>query len=178
MTEEEIKIEGFYKKYFSSSEKGFKITLDNMQELKKEGITTEQFLDYLCQKKGLLLHGSIHQVSDDKLVAKKGKVFAANKAAIAIMRSLYSNSDVNLQYPYFISDKNPFWIEMHAKADGKFTKKDTGFVYVINSDGFKNEPEGSWQFVKEAEEVDIIAVVETESGDFTYPVKIFNDYRP
>ena len=114
----------------------------------------------------------------DKLVAKNGKIFAANMAAIAIMRSLYSNSDVNLQYPYFISDKNPFWIEMHTKADGKFTKIDSGFVYIVNSDGFKNEPETSWQFVREADEVNIIAIIETESNDFVYPVKIFNYYNP
>ena len=152
-------------------------SLEIMRDLKKEGITTEEFLDYLCQKHGLLLHGSIHRIGRNKILAKNNKIFAANRSAIAIMRSLYSNSGVNLQYPYFISDKNPLVLEVHAREDGKFIKKDTGFVYIIDSDGFKNDPSGSWQFVKEGEGVDIVAVVETENDDCAYPVKIFKDFN-
>ncbi|MCX6719855.1 MAG: hypothetical protein NTV36_01995 [Candidatus Staskawiczbacteria bacterium] len=174
----ETKIEDFYQKYFNSKDQIAKITLGDLKEFKKESITTEQFLDYLCQKKGLLLHGSIHQIDIGKLTAKKGKIFAANKAVIAIMRSLHSNSDINLQYPYFISGKNPFWFEIHTKGDGKLTNKDKGFVYILNNDGFKNEPKGSWQFVKETEKIDIVAVIETENNDFTYSIKILNDYKP
>jgi len=54
--------------------------------------------------------------------------------------------------------------------------EDSGFVYIVKSEGFKNEPKGSWQFVKETEEIDFIAVVETENDDFTYSVEIFNDF--
>jgi hypothetical protein len=43
--DKKIKIEDFYKKYFGSGERGIKITLEMMLELKNEGITTEQFLD-------------------------------------------------------------------------------------------------------------------------------------
>jgi len=171
-----INIESFYKKYFGSNKKVVELPLKALRELKKEGVSTEQFLDYLCQKQGLLLHGSIHQAKNGKLTSKSNKIFASNKSAIAIMRSLYSNADVNLQYPYFIDDKNPLILKIHTPANGKFIKKDAGFVYVVKSDGFKNEPKGSWQFVKETEEVDFIAVVETENNDFTYSVEIFNDF--
>lgn len=177
MPEKEVNIESFYRKYFGSNEVGIKLPLKALRKLKKEGVTTEQFLDYLCQKKGLLLHGSIHQAKDGKLISKDNKIFASNKSAIAIMRSLYSNTDVNLEYPYFINDKNPLILKIHTRPNGTFIKKDTGFVYVVSGDGFKNEPQGYWQFIKETEEVDFIAVIETENDDFTYPVEIFNDFE-
>ena len=70
MSEKKIKIEGFYKKYFGSNKEVVKLPLKALQELKKEGITTEQFLDYLCQKQGLLLHGSIYEIKHDKITTK------------------------------------------------------------------------------------------------------------
>jgi len=170
-------VEGFYKKYFVSNEEGTRLSLKTLQELKEEGVTTEQFLDYLCQKQGLLLHGSIHQIENSKLTSKNNKIFATNKSAIAIERSLYSNVDVNLEYPYFINDENPLILKIHTPPNGKFTKKEMGFVYVVKSDGFENNPEGSWQFIREADEVDFIAIVETKDSDFTYPVEVFNDFK-
>lgn len=102
-----FKMEDFYKKHFKSSEeKVKKISLKDLQELKKVGVTTENFLDYLCQKHRLLLHGSIHKISGDKLKSSKRIIFASNKAAIAIMKSLYSGENVNLEYRYFITEKN------------------------------------------------------------------------
>lgn len=173
----EAKIESFFKKYFNQNKEIVKISLGTLRILKKDSIATEQFLDYLCQEKGLLLHGSIYWVKNGKLISENNGIFATNKAAIVIMRSLYSNEGVNLQYPYFISDKNPLKLGIHTRADGKFTKKNTGFVYILNGDGFKNEPKGSWQFLKETDKVDFIAVVETESNDFTYPVRVFDDFN-
>ena len=174
--EVEIKIEDFCKKYFGLKEKSKRLSSEVMQELKKEDITTEQFLDYLCQKQGLLLHGSIHEIKHGKIKSNYNKIFATNKGVIAIERSLYSNVGVNLQYPYFISKENPFVLKIHTKDDGKFIKKDKGFVYVLKNNGFKNDPKGSWQFVKESSEADFVAVIETHDKDFTYPVEIFNDF--
>ena len=166
-----LKMEDFYKRHFESSEeKVKKISLENLQELKEEGITTENFLDYLCQEHKLLLHGSIHKISGDKLKSSKKKIFASNKAAIAIMKSLYSGGNVNLEYPYFISEKRPLVLKIHIPPDGKLIKASKGFVYVVDGAGFKNSPKGSWQFVKKAEEVEFNAVVETEDNDFQYPV--------
>lgn len=154
-----------------------KISLEALRELKERGITTEKFLDYLCQQHGVLLHGSIYEISDDKLRSRLNKVFASNKSAIAIMRSIYSNVNVNLEYPYFITEKNPLALKVHTPSDGKFIKVNKGYVYIVNAAGLRNEPEKSWQFIKEVSEVDFIAVVEIESGDFKYPVKFFNDYK-
>ena len=82
--------------------------------------------------------------------------------------------------PYYIRFR-PFvyiWgsVQVHTK-NGKYVKKSRGFVYVLKSDGFKNDPEGSWQFVKESDEAQFIAVFETEEKDFNYPVEIFNDFK-
>lgn len=171
-------MEDFYKKYFETQTKGLrKISLDNLKELKKGGVSTEQFLDYLCQSHGFLLHGSIHEIHDDKLKSQYKKIFVANKSAIAIMRSVYSNIDVNLGYPYFIREDSPLELEIHTPPDGKFVSVDRGFVYIVDAIDFKNDPEGSWQFVKEEDEIKFHTVVETEKDDFKYPVKVYNDFE-
>jgi len=95
-----------FEKLENHEEKVKKISLKDLQELKKVGVTTENFLDYLCQEHRLLLHGSIHKISGDKLKSSKRIIFASNKAAIAIMKSLYSGENVNLEYRYFITEKN------------------------------------------------------------------------
>ncbi|MGE4554982.1 MAG: hypothetical protein AB7D02_02555 [Candidatus Paceibacterota bacterium] len=177
--EKEIKskIEDFVKKYFESEKEGVKrISLDAIKELKEKGITTEQLLDFLCQERGVLLHGSIYEIPEDKLKSRNKKIYATNKGAIAIMRSLYSNLNVCLEYPYHITEKKPLVLKIHTPPDGKFIKTERGFVYVVNKKGFKNRPRGSWQFIKKADEVEFIAVVETEEDDFKYPVKVLKDY--
>jgi len=73
-------MEDFYKKYFEMQVKGVrKISLDNLKELKERGLTTEQFLDYICQNHGFLLHGSIREIDGDKLKSQYKKIFVANK---------------------------------------------------------------------------------------------------
>lgn len=178
-TPEEV-MESFYKKFFDNPEKEVKrITLEQLQELKEQGITTENFLDYLCKTKGILLHGSIHEINEGKLKSDSGKIFAANKSAIAIMKSLYSNKvenqNINLEYPYSINADNPLILKIHTPPNGKFIHKKNGYIYIVNGDGFKNEPEGSWQFIKEAEEIEFSIVVETEDYDFKYPVELHDD---
>ncbi|MFH1253638.1 MAG: hypothetical protein V1664_04920 [Candidatus Uhrbacteria bacterium] len=167
----------FYEKFFSDSgTKGVKrISLEQLRELKEKGITIENFLDWLCQSKGLLLHGSIHEIAGEKLTSEQGKIFVSNRSAVAIMRSLYSNVGVNLQYPYFVTKDSPLILKVHTPTNKKFIKKENGFVYLVNSAGFKNEPEGSWQFVKEADGVEFDMVIETETADFKYPVEFFDD---
>ena len=152
-----------------------KFPLEILKELRGE-TSAEDFLGWLCQGNKFILHGSIHEVKGDKIISEKGKIFASNKSAIAIMRSLYSNSGVNLQYPYFIDENHPLKLEIHTK-NGEYIKKSRGFVYVLKPDGFKNNPKGSWQFVKESNESQFIAVFETEEKDFTYPVEVFNDFQ-
>ena len=176
MSEKELNIEKFYKNYFCIDKKDIKISLELLLKIKNAGISTEQFLDYLCQKHGFLLHGSIHEIKNGKIKLNYNKIFASDRAVVAIERSLYSNVGVNLQYPYFINEENPFVLKIHTKSDGKFIKKDKGFIYILDRNGFKNEPEGSWQFIKESREVNFIAVIETENNDFTYPVEFFNDF--
>lgn len=178
-TPEEL-MESFYKKFFDTPEQGVKrVSLTQLSELKEQGITTEKFLDYLCQQHGLLLHGSIHEINGNKLKASLRKIFAANKSAIAIMKSLYSNKaenqNINLEYPYSIDADNPLILKIHTPPNGKFIHKENGYIYIVNGDGFKNEPKGSWQFIKEAEEVEFSVVLETEDDDFKYPVELHDD---
>lgn len=174
--EADLVMDNFYRNYFESGEdKTKKITLEMLRNIKEKGITTENFLDYICKKNGLLMHGSIENISDDKLKSEEQRIYASNKSAIAIMRSLYSNLNVDLEYPYNINEQNPLILKVHTPPDGTFIKKDKGFIYIIKNDEFRNEPEGSWQFVSETREVKFIAAIETENDDFKYPVEFFND---
>lgn len=174
-TQEEV-MEDFYKKFSESGGDGVKkISLEQLRELKEKGITTESFLDYLCQKEEVLLHGSINEISDDKLRSGHKNIFASNKAAIAIMRSLYSNINVNLEYPYFFDKDNPLILKVHTPPNGKFISKENGYIYIVSSEGFQNEPKGSWQFIKEADEIPFNMIVETEKPDFKYPVEFYDD---
>ena len=175
--EKEKLMENFYQKYFETkTEKARKISLENLKEMKERGITTEQFLDYLCQKHGFLLHGSIHEIADSELKSRWKKIFATNKSAIAIMRSIYSNINVNLEYPYCIDENDPLILAIHTPPDGKFISVERGYIYVIDASGFKNDPEGSWQFIKESGKVGFRIIIETEKSDFRYPIKISNDF--
>ncbi len=83
--------------------------------------------------------------------------------------------NVNLGYPYFINEESPLVLQVHTPPDKKFIKTEKGFIYIVDGTGFKNEPEGSWQFIKETGEVEFGAVVETENDDFKYPVEFFDD---
>lgn len=169
-------MDNFYRKNFESGDDQVKrISLEILRSIKEKGITIENFLDYICKKHGLLMHGSIEDISDDELKSEEQRIYASNKSAIAIMRSLYSNLDVDLGYPYHINEENPLVLEVHTPPDGTFIKKDKGFIYIVKSDRFRNEPESSWQFVSETGKVKFIAVIETENEDFKYPVGFFND---
>lgn len=173
---DEVTMDSFYKEYFESDDtKIKKISLENLKELKEKGITTEKFLDFICQKYGMLLHGSVNDITDEKLKSHHGKIFASDKSAIAIMRSMYSNTNVNLEYPYHVTEENPLVLKVHTPSDNKFIKVDRGFVYVVDRAGFRNEPKGSWQYVKEGNEVIFSDVVETENDDFKYPVNFITN---
>ncbi len=171
-------MESFLKKFSDKDDQDVKrISTEQMKELKDKGISTEIFLDYLCQKHGYLLHGSIHEIPGNKLKSSQGKLFASNKSAIAIMKSLYSNINVNLSYPYFFDKDNPLVLKIHTPPNGKFISKENGFIYIINNSGFQNEPEGSWQFIKNNDEQEFTIILETEKDDFNYPVEVYEDLR-
>lgn len=149
------------------------ITLEDLRELKEQGITTEQFLNHVSAKCNYLFHGS--QENIDVLKSHQGKVFASDTAAIAIMRSVYSNKGAELIYPYIVDDAHPLAIKIKVAEDSDYISSDKGFVYCVDKNGFKNEPEGSWQYIKEDEDSDIMLSVETEKEDFGYPVEVIKE---
>lgn len=166
-------LEEFYRELiqrYKNGEEVFASLQDRSKlKLKKEGIRTETFLDYLSETHSLLLHGSIFRI-DGKLKSRDGLIYASNKAAIAIMRSLYSNVGVTLHYPYFIDEKNPLELEIVVPKGEIYEVKERGFVYVLKNDEFENTPKGSWQFIKETNSLDYLFAIETEKADFSYPV--------
>jgi len=168
-------LEKFYEKFFENNKNVEIISLEQMRGLKEKGINTELFLDYLCQKHNLLLHGSTHKLLGEELIPnREGKIFASNKAVVSIMKSLYFKKDASLEYPYFIDAD--FYLKIHVPSGRKFAAKKKGYIYVLDSQGFKNEPNGSWQFIVENSKVKVKVIIETERDDFQYIPEIIEDF--
>ena len=124
-------MEDFYRSLFSEPVKGVRrISSDQLEELRKKGISVEQFLNYLCQRDDVLLHGSIHEIAGDKLKSRNRKIFVTDEPAIAILDSIYSNSNVNLSHSYFITEQDPLELEILVPKEGKYVYKKEGLTYV------------------------------------------------
>ncbi len=166
-------LEEFYGELVQRYKDGEKIfvSLRDLSKLKEEGIRTETFLDYLSRTQSLLFHGSIFHI-EGMLKSRGGLIYASNRAAIAIMRSLYSNIGAKLRYPYFIDENSPLELEIVVPKGETYEIKERGFVYLLKNDRFKNTPKGSWQFIKETDSLDYLFAIETEKADFSYPVKV------
>jgi hypothetical protein len=143
-----------------------KLSLEDLIPLKLLGYSTEQLLETIVDR-GYLLHGSHEQL--DRLAAdENGALYAANNPAIAIIRGIVSNANgPGITYPLFIGDNNDLLVRIHNIRHD--TIKSTGYTYIIGKDGFRNEPAGSWQYVKHAP-AEIIASVEVDIFDFPYPL--------
>ena len=150
------------------------VSLEKLNNLKEQGISTEMFLDHLCKRHDKLLHGSIQEITEKKLRSNNGKIFSSNKSAIAILKSLHSNRGARLHYPYFIDENNSLILEIKTDLEIELIKKQKGFIYVLDKEDFVNDPEGSWQFVKK-DDANIQLIIETEENDFTYPVHVTNN---
>ncbi len=149
------------------------VSVRDMSQLKSAGYSTEDLLNYLSTHYQSLLHGSRTEISDDHLKQNgSGKVYGSDLAAIALMRAIVSNKGLKhpgLQYPYFIDEENPLEVKVHGINDDTIGQK--GFIYVLNQrDGFENNPEDSWQYVRTGQDVPIAAKIAVEKSDFTYPI--------
>lgn len=165
-------METFYRELVTlASEERPVISAAKLAELAEKGITAEEFLDYVSRSKGVLLHGSATEIEGD-LVSRNEKIFASDRSAIAIMRSIYTNQGAHLEYPYHISEANPLALRVVSDTGTEYKAGETGWVYLVESEGFENEPTGSWQYVKRSDSARVLAAVETSKKDFTYPVEI------
>jgi len=143
-----------------------------LRELKQRGCSAEDFLNYLVEKHNCLLHGSRKYIPEDFIKTNsKNEVYATDSGGIAILRAIISNKGLaypGLEYPYFISDKEPLEVRIHGIKDDTIGEK--GLVYIIpNREGFKNQPEGSWQYISSSNAC-FSAIIEVLKEDFKYPV--------
>lgn len=173
----DIFLDQFSKRHFESIKGEIPIvTLQDLKSLKEKGFTTEDWLNYIAKKHSVFFHGSVIRIAEEnKLKSGYGIIFAASDPAIAIMRSLYSNRGATLEYYYRITPQRPLSLVIHTKPDGNYINSDHGYIYVVNRDGFVNEPEGSWQWKFKGEQKDFLMAVETEREDFKYPVTVVRD---
>jgi len=178
--EQETLCDNFYEKNINNKqEKIKKISLNQLQELKEKWITTELFLDYLYQKHGILLHGSTDEIEWNTLKSRNNKIFATDKASVAILKSIYSNKGVNLEYPDQIDEKNPLYLKIHTQKNWDLISNEQWNICLIkNNNWFKKNPNRSWEYIKDQQETEFSIIIETEKSDFKYPVQVINDYRP
>ncbi|MCC7574777.1 hypothetical protein KO361_04255 [Candidatus Woesearchaeota archaeon] len=105
-------------------------------------------------------------------MSKAGNIYASNIASTAMMKAIISNEDLSfpgLEYSYFINKLNLLKIKIHGINNQ--TIGESGFVYVINNtQGFKNSPAYSWQYVSKEEKIPIAAIIPIQRKDFTYQI--------
>lgn len=141
--------------------------------LEKDGYTPETFFDYLTHQHDCLLHGSREYFTDKyiKPNIKDGILYATDAGSIAILKAIISNkwlSPPGLQYPHFISEKEPLEVRIHGIQ--KDTVGEKGLVYIIpKRDGFINDPCGSWQFKSDSKKR-FSAIIQVKREDFAYPI--------
>jgi hypothetical protein len=166
-------LEQFIKEHRLERKEGMSIvTVQDIKQLKSEGQSVENLLDYLNQAHQILLHGSQINITDEYLKPNSnGNVYGADKSAIAIMKAIISNRNLTgkgLSYPYCINKNNP--LEIHIHGINPKTISEEGFVYVIpDRKNFENNPKDSWQYVKKGI-VPIVAQIYISKEDFTYPI--------
>jgi hypothetical protein len=167
-------LEDFIKSYKLDRTSGITlVTTKDLTELKSQSHTVEELLQQLCTKNNTLLHGSRTDITDDYLQANsRGDIYSANFPAIALMRGILSNRGLTgkgLEYPYVINEKNPLIVKINGMHEQTIGEK--GFVYLLNNtEGFRNYPQGSWQYILNTEYAPISAKIEIEKSDFTYPI--------
>ena len=149
------------------------ISKNYLDGFKSKGYSWEYILNHILAKYGVLLHGSRVDISDDYIRPNiEGNVFAADLASIAILKAIFSNKGLinpGLQYGWFINEKKPLILKIHGIQE--YTIGSEGFIYIIpNRNGFRNEPEGSWQYVKKRTNVPYSLKIKVLREDFKYPI--------
>ncbi|MEK7463687.1 MAG: hypothetical protein AAB610_01000 [Patescibacteria group bacterium] len=166
-------LERFYM-LFSDKEE---ITLEDLSKLKEQGITTENFLDYLSEKYNFLFHGSRNNLSFSEQITSQGRgvLFASSDPAIAILKAIYLNNAKNLSYPMNVID-NRSNLVLTIEGPEEDTIGDTGYVYLIeNSEEFEKDANSNWQYSKKDQDgkgTKFVKKIQIEKSDFLYPVNI------
>lgn len=152
------------------------ITLEDLVEMKKKGISTEMFLDFLGQKNNYLFHGSRNDIPfAEQITSPSGNIFATDEPAIAILKALYLNNAKNLGYPMHLAkDKSNMKLVIDTPKENTIGER--GYIYIIsNSKDFKKDPNSNWQYLKQTGDddgVSFVKKIQVEKSDFKYPVNI------
>ena len=147
--------------------------MEQIDDLKKNGLSTEQALDYLVDTYNILLHGSRVNIENGIIRPNyEGEVFGADVASIAFISAIFSNRELvepGLSYPYNIDEDNPLVLKIHGLHKNTIGKE--GFIYLIeDKTGFVNDPKSSWQYIKTGSNVPFTEKIKVYREDFNYPI--------
>lgn len=147
--------------------------LDEYARLKSGGLATEDVLNEMVSRRGILLRGSVHDYADGLLRptdANDTRLYATNLACIALLNALFSkDGGPVLEYPFYIDGLHPMELKVHRINDA--TIRERGHVYFISDrSGFFRSPMGAWQYAKNCVAIPYAAKIEVVRKDFTYPV--------
>jgi len=145
-------LEEFVKDYKLNRKQG--ITVVNSQdiiELKSQGHSVEELLDYLNNSCQSLFHGSRADfepaIRPSALSREKSEMYKSDNAisatpfgAIALLKAILSNENANLSYPMDLYPDKRLVVDIEGLNEHTIGEK--GYVYVINNiRGFVNEIE-------------------------------------
>jgi hypothetical protein len=155
------------------------IRLADRQSLGIAHLDVEELLAEVIRSEPVLLHGTGAVVPRGTAlrlspgrsrhgVKRDVEAFATDLPGIAILKALFSNRNVVLQYPMVVSPATPLCLTI--KGWNPAAERQRGFVYLVEPrDKFQRERE-TWQWVTSEPDVLFGGSVEVERPDFKYGV--------
>jgi hypothetical protein len=136
----------------------------------------EGLLDALVKQHNVLLRGSGSAAPSGTpigLSPTSGWGYATDHAGIALLQALFSNQAPRhldkWAYPLFISRDHPLIVRVVNPRPG--FRRDRGYVYVLDREGFSNHPVPSWQWITTRRDRVVLGRLEVQRLDFHYPVE-------
>ncbi len=171
-------LEKFCQEHLKPKEDGLiRISLRDIESLKEQGISLEKLLAYLHTETGMLMHGSISQITDGSINSDQRRIFATNAPIIAILKSIFSNKSTNLKYSRNVPPVQQFSFEIHPNKGREYISVNHGYIYLVAPEGFQPALDSNYEFIANLSSVKILGVIETSNTDFTHDFKVVESVK-
>jgi len=166
-------LENFCKEYLKPKEDGLiRIYLQDIERIKEQGISLENLLAYIHSETGMLMHGSISQITNGTINSDQRRIFATNAPIIAILKSIFSNKNTNLRYSRNVPPVQQFSFEIHPNKGREYISVNHGYIYLVAPEGFQPALDSNYEFITDLSSVKILGIIETARSDFTQEFKV------
>jgi hypothetical protein len=163
-------------KVFQHLHAGGEIRLEDRPRWGIDPTDVEAVLEVLVKSHGTLLRGSGATVRPGSLIGlhpKTGWGYATDHAGVALLHAVLSNEAPRhldkWAFPLIITPTDPLVVRVVNPRPG--FQRMRGFVYLVNREGFRNSPVGSWQWITTRTDRRVLGRVEVQRREFHYPVE-------